>query len=317
MSRSLKEGIEKFPIIRWLESRTKLHDNGSMNVHIDCPVCGSSKRLGIHRTKKTGQCFKCNEGGAGGKVWSGTTGLIGLIQLIEKCDKRTAVDRIFELAGMPDTGYQHKHVTAGLPRDAIPLSSLSPLHPAREMMQRRGAHLIDHCSVCIGGPHSHRVIMPIRWFGELRGFEAKAYTQATPKSLTTLFNANGIYSTIGWDHTQDFAVITESVLDAETLKVNACGILGSVLRDGQLNSLLKLRDEGVQRLVWFLDFDAWRKQYNTIFRKTGRFDNYVVPLREDSDPNDLGYEKCWELVSKAIHVRDPLDLFNLEFSLRA
>jgi hypothetical protein len=159
--------------------------------------------------------------------------------------------------------------------------------------------------------------MPVQWFGELVGFDAKSYRNGTPKSLFPEWqDASALHSTAAWDHAADFCVITESVLDAETLAVNAVGILGSTFRSAQLTKLLEIRQQGVTKLVWFLDYDAWRKQYNAIFHKTGRFDNYVVPLLEDSDPNDLGRDRCWELVSQAVRVRDELDLFQLEFSMR-
>jgi hypothetical protein len=161
-------------------------------------------------------------------------------------------------------------------------------------------------------------VMPIQWFGELLGFDAKSYANGTPKSLFPPWQTDGaMHATAAWDHAANFAVITESLLDAETIGINAIGINGSVLRDSQLARLLDLRHQGVTSLVWFLDWDAWRKQYNAIFRKTSRFDNFVVPLLVNSDPNELRREKCWELIRDAVPVRDSLDLFNLEFSLRA
>ena len=318
MAGNLKEAIEKFPIVRWLGSHVQVWDSGGANVWITCPVCQTKKKLGVHRQHKKAQCFKCNEGGAGGAVWNGKAGLLKLIELVERCDRRTAINRVFELSGVSDFGYVAKEIpTVQIPREAIALKDC-PTHPASQMLTRRHCgHLIQSSYVCVDGRYSHRVLMPIHWFGEFVGIDAKSYTNATPKSLFPEWQeAGAMHATGAWDHTADFAVVTESVLDAETLGCNAIGILGSVLRPAQLNRLLKLRQQGVQRLVWFLDYDAWRKQYNAIFRKTGMFDNLIVPLESDSDPNDLGREKCWDLVRNAVPIEDELDLFQKEFSLR-
>jgi hypothetical protein len=283
---------------------------------IDCPVCGGKRKLWIHRLKKNGQCFKCNEGSAGGSVWDGRAGLIRLIQLIERCDKRTAIDRVFTLAGVPDYGYTPRELPPEeIPKGAIPMSQVHPEHPGYQMLVTRGCgHLVSTSYVVAEGRYAYRVIMPVQVFGSLQGFDAKAWLPAVqPKSLFPPWQTGGaIHTTAQWDHASDFAVVTESVLDAETLGVNTVGILGAVLRDGQLATLMDLRAQGVQRLVWFLDWDAWRKQFNAVLRKTGHmFSNYVVPLKQDTDPNDLGRDRCWQLVSQAIHVRDELDLFQL------
>lgn len=315
MASNLKEAIDRFPVVRWLDVRTKVRDSGGENVMITCPVCRSQK-LGVHRSRRTAQCFKCNEGGAGHGVWDGKSGLIGLIQLIDRCDRRTAIDIIFRESGVPDYGYTPKEIPeTKLPAEAIPLSK-APLHPAAQMLHNRQCgHLVPTSYVCVDGRYSHRVLLPVQWFGELVGFDAKTYANGTPKSLFPMWQTSGaVHSTAAWDHSADFAVITESVLDAETVGINAIGILGSVLRPAQLSKLLEIKQQGVRKLVWFLDFDAWRKQYNAILRKTGRFDNYVVPLSEDADPNSLGREKCWQLIEQATLVRDELELFHLEFS---
>lgn len=316
MASSLAKAIDSFPVVRWLSDRTQVWDNGGDNVWITCPVCKTRKKLGVHRIDKKSQCFKCNEGGAGGSVWDGRAGLIKLIEIVEGCDKRRAIDRIFELSGVQDVAWTPKELPPSqIPAGAIPLASC-PQHPAVQMLHRRGcAHLIPTSFIAATGEYSHRVIMPVEWFGELLGFDAKAYGRGQPKSLFPEWQpAGAMHATAGWDHSADFAVVTESVLDAETIRVNAVGLLGSVLRPGQLVRLLRLRQEGVRRLVWFLDHDAWRKQYNAIFRHACRFENYVVRLGAGDDPNSLGYARCWELIAAATHVRDGLDLFFEEFS---
>jgi hypothetical protein len=156
--------------------------------------------------------------------------------------------------------------------------------------------------------------MPIRGFQKkVVGFDAKSYVSAKPKSLFPEWQEKGaMYVTRAWDWSKDFAVITESVLDAETLGSNAIGILGSVLRPAQLIHLRRLRKK-ISRLVWFLDGDAWRKQNRAVFRLTSMFDNFLVPLDFGEDPNDLGRSRCWEQVRRAIPVRNDSDLIRINF----
>jgi len=315
---NLRDAIDKFPIARWLEGQAKTRDGGTANLVMDCPVCGGRRKLWVHRERKHGQCFKCAEGGAGGAVWDGKAGLIKLIELIERCDKRQAIDRIFELSGVPDYGYTPREIPeAVLPKGRIPLQEVHPLQPGRKMLADRGCeHLVGASYAVVEGRFRYRVIMPIQWFGELLGFDAKAWLPAMkPKSLFPEWQEGGaIHTTAAWDHSEDFCVITESVLDAETLGVNAVGILGAVLRDAQLSRLLDLRGQGVRRLVWMLDGDAFTKAANAILRKTGRFENYVAVLTRDEDPNDLGRQECWNRVKTAVPVRDEFDLVKLQFS---
>ena len=314
----LQLAINSFPIVRWLESITRVYDSGGETVLIDCPVCRGRKKLGVHRRHRGAHCFKCDEGGEGGSKWNGKCGLVDLIQMLTGCNRRAAVDKIFELSGVADVGYTPKAVpTSKLPREAISLSTCHVTHPGVQMLASRGcSHLVQHSHLCVSGRYSHRVLMPIQWFGELLGYDAKAYLPSIkPKSLFAewMDMAHALHASHAWDAKADFVVITESVLDAETLGVNAIGLNGSVLRDGQVTRLLDLRDRGITRLVWFLDFDAFRKQVNAILRRTGMlFENSVVPLFTDTDPNAIGHAACWELVAQSIPIRDAFDLLSVE-----
>lgn len=319
MAGNLKTAIEHFPLVRWLSDKTSVRETDSEDLYVDCPVCGGHRKFGIHRFKKIGHCFKCDDGGEGGTTWNGRADLLRIVQLFDRCSRRDAVETIFRLSGIPDFGFSPKEIPQKqLPSEAVPLTDCNPQHPAYQMLLRRCDHLVATSHVAVSGRYSYRVILPVHWFGELLGFDAKSYMQAIPKSLFPAWQAAGaMHATAAWDHSQDFCVITESVLDAETLGVNAIGLCGSVLRDAQLCRLLELREQGVDRLVWFLDYDAWRKQCQAVFRKTGRFRNYVVPLLADADPNSLGREEAWRLVGNAVPIRDELDLVRLEFSMRA
>lgn len=314
----LRDAIRQFPVVLWLSQHCRVYDSGAENVYIDCPVCRGRAKLGVHRTKKLAQCFKCAEGGAGAGVWNGKSDLVGLVRLIEGCRYSTAFSRIFAMSGIPETEYRRRVVDSKeMPKESLPLSETSPKHPSRAMMISRGVdHLSADSRVCVDGRYAGRVILPCRWFGESDGWEAKSYDKnLKPKSrFPDWFQASqSVYSTKNWDHGSDFAVITESIFDAETFGLNACGIYGSTLREGQLVKLLSLRDLGVRRLIWCLDYDAWSKQCKAILGSTlSGFDNFVIRLPQWTDPNQLGRDACWDAVASAVHVRDSLDLALLD-----
>lgn len=318
-SEELRQAISTFPISTWMRERMKVYDTGGKNIQADCPVCLGKAKLGVSRFKKVAQCFKCSDGGAGGSIWNGRADLIKLIRLVEKCDYRTALQTIFRSSGIAEPVWRREEqIDRGIPEDAIPLWETSPLHPSRKELARRGMdHLSAISHVCVTGPYEGRVILPAMWFDEVDAWEAKAYMSIKPKSLFPDWFETGhsIYTTRKWDTNADFAIVTESIFDAETFGINALGLYGSTLHEGQVIRLLSLAARGIKRLVWALDFDAWKKQAKAILSWTEmHFQNLVAPLPAWSDPNSLGWARCWELVQNAHPVSDATDivLFGLD-----
>lgn len=309
----LKRAIANFPISMWLNQRLKVYDTGGKNIQVDCPVCRGKKKLGVNRYKKVAQCFKCSDGGAGGAIWNGRADLIKLICIVDGCDFRAAIKTVYALTGIPEPKFEREQVfDRGIPDEALPLSEAHESHASRQMMVRRGvSHLIESTNVCVDGEYAGRVILPATFFDEVLGWEAKAYEAIKPKSLFPEWFETGrsLYTTRRWDYSADFAIITESIFDAETYGINAVGIFGSVLREGQFSKLLELAGKGIKRLVWSLDFDAWKKQSTAILSFTEmHFGNLVVKLPKWSDPNQLGFVECWKLVQNAQVIRDSTDL---------
>ncbi len=313
MNEDIKVAISAFPIRLWLGQKGRVSDTGGFNLQIDCPVCRGRNKLGVHRIKKVAQCFKCSEGGAGGHVWNGRADLIGLIRLLDQCDYRQAILTIYKFAGLQEPKWERlQPINRGIPEESIPLKTTSPLHPSRQWLQKRGVdHLAEHAYVCVDGKYQGRVVLPAMWFDEVTGWEAKAYVNTSPKSLFPEWfeTSHNLYTTRQWDHSADFCIITESIFDAETFKINAVGMYGSTLREGQLMRLLDLKNRGITRLVWCLDYDAWRKQAAAILTRTEmHFTNMVCDLPKWSDPNELGWAKCWQLVQNAKAIKDSTDL---------
>ncbi len=314
MSR-LRRAIEEFPIRKWLESVGQNVSYGESHARLDCPHCGGRDHsLSVNLTTRFGQCFRCNEGGLNGGGWTGRGSLIALVCLLEGLDRREAVNRIFDLAGLDDDGPIKRLRTAPELGSLFRLTSAAVDHPSRTLLYGRGlGHLESRIYLSVGGRYSDRWILPCLWLDEVQGFEAKAWSRVVqPKSLfpSWFSSRNAIYTTPRWDWALGHAVITESIFDAETVGQNGVGIYGSVLHGGQFSRLLELRDRGIRRLVWFLDEDAFMKQARAVLHWTrSLFENRWVRVPRGEDPNSLGHDRCVQLVQQAEAVSDSLDIF--------
>jgi hypothetical protein len=316
----LADAIEKFPLMSWLQQHFRIRDSGRDQMRIDCPICRGNRTLSISLDTKQFHCFRCDDGGLGAGVWNGRAKLFTFVRIVENLSPKATAQRIRSLAGVPDAPRRPAKVQPSTwPRESISLAGVPATHPSVKMLVDRGVgHLVPHCKVCVDGEYSYRVLIPCNFFGVVTGFEAKTYVNASPKSLLCYFTGSSghVYTSRNWDSAVDFCVVTESILDAETLGVNAIGLYGSVLRDDQVKSLIAMKKRGVRKLVWFLDSDAIKKQANIIQRKTGLFfDNFCVDfeqanilLRNGADPNSLGRDLAWSLVRGARPIVDALSL---------
>lgn len=313
---------EKFPIVSWLGKHANVYDTGGTNVYIDCPVCGGRRKLAVSREKLIGRCFRCDDGGHGGKIWNGRAALPKLVSLVAKISIAEAYVEIHKHSGYFDipAHAEFRHSEVKLPDSIRRCSELRYDHPAIKMLESRDClHLLDHAFVTDRGQYQGRMILPCRWFGELVGFEAKSFSGHSRKALFPGWFKTGenIYTSKYWDHDLGYAVITESTLDAECVGWNACGLYGCMLRDSQLPRLLELREYGIKKLIWFLDSDARAKELSIITRKTqSLFDNYVVSVPAGEDPCSLGREACLKLISEAKQFRDSLDFVGFENEIR-
>ena len=311
----LDQALRGFPTLSWLSEHTHVHDRDGVNVYADCPICDGRKKLGVRKNPIFFHCFKCDEGGRGGSTWNGKTNLIGMMKILERLSYREAVSKIFKMTGFPELVPEQK-ITPKLiiPEDACPLKLLPPGHVANEFLRRRHCeHLIDSCYLG-EGKYRGRVIMPCQFLGDVVGFEAKTFKKSGIKSLFPewFYTSDTVYTTTGWGDKSSYVYVTESVLDAETIKFNAIGIYGSILREWQIPCLMQLREQGITDLVWALDYDAWWKQAKAIVKKTAPFfRNHILPMPPGSDPNSLGCEAIAALLTKAILIEDEFDLAEL------
>lgn len=316
---TLFDSIRSFPVLQWAQDHLLgVVDTGSENFYATCPICEGSRKLAIDRTWRSFHCWKCDPryGAFNQNIWKGSANLIKMIMLVEHLSQRDAIDRIYKLSGLPDLPPATRYVQQEeFPAEAIPLKDCKE-HKAAEYLKNRGVeHLIETSHVCTSGRYSDRILLETRFFEERTGFEAKSYHKSVkPKSLfpPSLYTGSTLYTTQKWNFDFDLAVITESIVDAETLRTNALGLYGSNLGIGQLQKLLELRVMGVKNLYWALDQDALWKQSKLILKNTTSFfNNYFVELPISEDPNSCGHDKCWELVSLAKPFKDEFDLIDI------
>jgi hypothetical protein len=269
MTSRFQHAVDRFDIVRWATMHVDdVRDNGGRNVYGTCPVCHSAKKLSISRDKKIVRCFKCDEAGYGGSTWNGRADLVRFIMLVLRCSRGRALQELFEHAGpLPVLDQDRPALDLSLPDESMLIGTgCGEDHPCRVMLRRRGLDRFAHkWFMCPTGHYAGRLIIPVTSFDEDWGFEAKSYNGAEPKSLTNLRDG-AIYVSEKWDTSRDWAVVTESVMDAESIGLNAVGLFGSALDENRLTTLLRLRLRGVTKLIWFLDGDAFTKQLGIIRR---------------------------------------------------
>ncbi|MEM3040531.1 MAG: hypothetical protein QXG97_00720 [Nitrososphaerota archaeon] len=311
----------KFPILRYLTSKYRVYGH-SENVYIDCPICGGHRKLSVHLELGLFHCFRCKEGGHGAGIWNGATNLPGFIALIERCSLQEAKTRIASWSGIeepPAVSHRQEEIRWPSEREALPLKLADKSHPARAMLRNRGVeHLIDQARVGTFGKYAGRVLLSAHFLDQWIGFEAKTFCGQNPKSLFPPGMRTGsyVYTTRAWDRDTPVAYITESIIDAETIGVNAIGIFGSNFTDGHLSRLLTLnRAYGVRQIVWCLDADASLRQIRFLMRKcSGLFQNYIADIPDGHDPNSLGRERMHELIRTSIPIMSDIDAISVAAS---
>ena len=329
----LLEAIKRFPVLHWAQAHLQgLKDSGGEDVYADCPFCNGKAKLGISISKKVFHCFRCYEG-EHAQGWSGRANLVDMICLLEQCVKREAAEFILKYVGMDPTPArrQKPKESPHLPAEAVHISTVRAQYPKHSVfgwLESRVLQDID-CYVSLGGRYNGRVILPVYEEGSLVGFEAKAWQRdLKPKSLfpTWFDTSDHIYYTASQftpaTRSGEGLVVTESVFDALTLREPSIGLFGSHLKDGQLSKLLSFKKKGYSCLYWFLDWDAFSKSVKSVLRKTGVFfQNFLVPVKENEDPNNVGYYGCMHKLCAANEfgpIKNPIDLlrFANKFGLK-
>lgn len=222
--------------------------------------------------------------------------------LVLSCNRGRALQELFaNVSNLPLEAPEYDERDLNLPEEALLIGThCNQDHPVRQYLRRRGAEkFASEWYMCPTGHYHGRIIIPVVSFGETWGFDAKSYIGGEPKSLANL-RAGAIYTTREWDQEISAAIITESVLDAESFGLNSVGLFGSDLDEDRLMSITLLRRFGVTKLIWFLDGDAFDKQLGIIRKWTSlHFRNYRIRCPEGQDPNSLPLAERLRLVQTA------------------
>jgi hypothetical protein len=309
MNPEFQLAVDKFDLVGWTENYAPIRSETEKYARFDCPFCDGRRTLNVGKRVKVVRCFRCE--GVGHSDWEGRANIVDWIMLLKGGTKFDAVKTILQDAGLTvRRDFVPENRNYEIPKDALPIAaSCAEDHPCRLYLKRRHVgHLANKFYVCVSGKFTGRIIMPINWMGKYLGYDAKTYFNQSPKSLV-FCPGDSIYSSYTWNKTLGFAVMTESVLDAETVGVNSCGLLGSDVGEDRFPHLLELRKHGIHTLVWFLDADALSKQWKIIFRWTSiYFQNKAVRAPVGEDPNSLGPSRCWDLINSAKLIESEYDL---------
>lgn len=311
---SFHEAIEEFPICQWAQETLSNVRVGSTEITADCPFCYGYQKLYLNIEKKVTNCFRCEAHG----VRKGGASLFGFIAELFG-SKKAAYSTIKSRVGLPDF---HPEPSARLPKASlipegvISLKQLPDTEPAIQYLKKRhAAQLVPYSYLCLTGQFRGRVILPCLYDGVLVGSECKSlYKSVKPKSLyhpKDIFKTSQtVYTNLNWNPKSKVAVITESILDAETFDgiENSLGIYGCVLKPEQVDAILAL---GVEKLIWALDGDAFKKIITSIPKLTlDVFENWVTNLGKKEDPNSIGPQGCKELVAGAVRINGEWDLYD-------
>ena len=198
-----------------------------------------------------------------------------------------------------------KEQTVILPKEFIPLwkvnKSLYRGH-ALKFLKGRGFDNYDikkyKIGYCEDGLYQHRVIIPSHdEHGMLNYFVGRSYMESTMKYK----NPNVSKDVIGFDYYIAWSepiVLCEGVFDAMSIRTNAIPMFG---KKPPKKLLMKIFEKQCKTIYIALDDDARKEAYmlGEFFNDFG-IDSKVVNLPQNKDPNDLGFEKMSNLISKTI-----------------
>lgn len=313
---SFQDAISQFPIVQWCQSNLQgvrvCHDE----IIADCPFCGGYKKFSMNRVTRLCKCFRCKDGGHA-LGWPGYGNLFKLL-VYRGMSRSEAYRYICDQSGMPDVVVELKRTDAYaeplIPKEVIPLAKLPDHEPAIQFLKRRHApQLIPYSGVCIDGKYKDRVSLQCLYDGYLVGSEMKSiFPTIKPKSLfhpiDVFQKSRTLYTSIDWDHNRKEAVLTESILDAETCHGhNGVGIYGCSLSEAQVSLLIAL---GVERIIWALDGDAFHQALRGYHLTSDNFDHAIVKFGPRDDPNSTGPDGCDYLIKNATPIKNEWDMFN-------
>lgn len=272
------------------------------NISFHCPFCHHRKHkleVQLEDNVNFWHCWVC--GTKGGSLFT----------LLKKINvKQSALDRLATLLPEKrvkrwDTIQEEKVKSINLPKEYKPLWIKNDnfyWKTAVEYLYSRGVTIYDilkyRIGYCEGGRYKNRIIFPnYDKHGNLNYFTTRTFLRTITNSFK---NPGASRNVIGFELqlNPDLPIIlVESALDAIILKRNACPLYGTIIPK---NLKLWILENDIKDLYICLDRDAIKKSIKICeyFMSQG-INVRFVELPDNKDPNDLQYEKMWELINNS------------------
>lgn len=218
-------------------------------LNVCCPFCSehgetadTRYRLGINLQSNLGHCFNCG--------WSSRYAL-------QAYTKRIRVDGVSVPAGVgPSVAPQIQ-----LPADyhclttiRDELDQLAVVYLEKRMVSARQIRVFQ-IGVSFSGRYAWRIVFPLRWRKELRGFLARDFSG---RQQAKYLNETGmVRSVFGLPDQAEEVVLFEGAFKAlragRVLPVPCCAVLGNRITDGQVD---QLQESGVRGVYYWPDPDG-------------------------------------------------------------
>jgi DNA primase len=289
--------MSKFRLLTLIESVLGKSKSGSKdNRAFFCPFCNHYKqKLEIDTTSQHWHCWVCNAKGR------------KLVHLFAKLHvERSKIQQLLSI--LDETDYSLRRTDSAikvlnLPPEYTPLWKINKtpeFRNAAAYLKSRDISIFDilkyRIGYCPAGEYSGKIIIPsYDDQGNLNYFVGRSYYEHdTYKHKCPQVSKNFI---IGFDLMINWKlpiILVEGAFDAITIKRNAIPLFGKIMNTALRQ---KIEDKHVSEVYVCLDQDAKKQAIDTAeyFINNG-IDVYFVDM-QDKDPNQMGFEKIWELIN--------------------
>ena len=295
--------MSKFRLLSLIESVLGKSKSGSKdNRAFFCPFCNHHKqKLEIDTTSQHWHCWVCNAKGR------------KLVHLFAKLHvERSKIQQLLSI--LDETDYSLRRTenqvkTINLPANYEPLWKINKtpeFRNAAAYLKSRNISIFDILKYRIGycptGEYSGKIILPsydcngeLNYFVGRSYYEHDTYKHKNPQISKDII---GFDLMINWKLP---IILVEGAFDAITIKRNAIPLFGKVISQALKQ---KIVEKQVREIYVCLDQDAKKQAIQTAeyFMSNG-IDVYFVDM-QDKDPNQMGFEKIWELINDTTKLTD-------------
>jgi DNA primase len=295
--------MSKFRLLTLIELVLGKSKSGSKdNRAFFCPFCNHHKqKLEIDTTSQHWHCWVCNAKGR------------KLVHLFAKLHvERSKIQQLLSI--LDETDYSLRRTenqvkTINLPVDYEPLWKITKtpeFRNAASYLKSRNISIFDILKYRIGycptGDYSGKIILPsydcngeLNYFVGRSYYEHDTYKHKNPQISKDII---GFDLMINWKLP---IILVEGAFDAITIKRNAIPLFGKVISQALKQ---KIVEKQVREIYVCLDQDAKKQAIQTAeyFMSNG-IDVYFVDM-QDKDPNQMGFEKIWELINDTTKLTD-------------